>query len=443
MRTIGLKTPLITFLLLSLIVTILSFTHPATAAQEGSLVYVLKIEGTITPATALYIEEGFSSARSAGASTIILTLNTPGGLVDSMIKMLDSIELSPIPVVAYVYPRGARAWSAGTYILVGSHIAAMAPHTIIGSCQPVDFMGQPIEDTKYVNALIAIMKEKAEERGRNVEVAIRFITENLNLGADEAYRLDITDIPPVENVGELLRAINGMTVNTIAGNVTLKTINSRIVEYEPSLRVLFLTAISDPQIAYMLMTVGMLALLFGLASGVYPSAVIGAIMALLGVIGLGATPLSIGALALIALGMILLLVEALTPGFGLFGVSGVISIAMGGLLMIAMEPVRWAVSPEWINAFVLTIATITAPIIALTAFMAYKVVRIRRKKPVVGLIIGEDAEAIDDISEGGEGYVMFRGELWVAKALKTIKKGSKVRIVSKDGPKLIVEPKSD
>ena len=411
------------------------------AGLSDPLVCVLRIEGTITPATAIYVEEGLRHASYARASAVVLALNTPGGLLDSTIRILDLIEQSDVPVIAYVYPPGsARAWSAGTYILVGSHVAAMASHTIIGSCQPVDFMGQPINDTKHINALVKLMETKAEERGRNVTVAKRFITENLNLKADEAYRLGITDVPPVDGLVELLNLVNGMEVKTRAGLVKLETSDAEVVEYSPSLRVAVLTVISDPQIAYILMTVGLLALIFGLASGIYPSAIIGAIMTILGVIGLGATPLSLGSLLLIALGLTLLLVEALTPGFGLFGISGIISLALGALLVIAFEPTRWIVSPEWIGTFVWIVVAITAPIAAFAAFMAYKVVEARKRKPVLGAIVGEVAEAMDDMEEGGEGFVIFRGELWMARALKRVAKGSKVRIVAKEGPRLIVEP---
>jgi membrane-bound serine protease (ClpP class) len=405
------------------------------------VVCVLRIEGTITPATAIYVEEGLRHASYVRASAVILILNTPGGLLDSTIRILDLMEQSDVPVIAYVYPPGsARAWSAGTYILVGSHVAAMASHTIIGSCQPVDFMGQPINDTKRINALVKLMETKAEERGRNVTVAKKFVIENLNLKADEAYKLGITDVPPVDGLRELLNLVNGMEVKTKAGIVKLETLNADVVEYNPSLRVAVLTVISDPQIAYILMTVGLLALIFGLASGVYPSAIVGAIMTILGIIGLGATPLSLGSLLLIALGLILLLVEALTPGFGLFGISGIISLALGALLVIAFEPMRWVVSPEWIGAFVWIIVAITAPIAAFAAFMAYKVIEVRRRKPFLGTVVGEVAEAIDNMDEGGEGFVIFRGELWMARALKKVAKGSKVRIVAKEGPRLIVEP---
>ncbi|MEM1901985.1 MAG: nodulation protein NfeD [Candidatus Nezhaarchaeales archaeon] len=404
------------------------------------MVYVFRIEGTITPATAIYVEEGVKAAIEARASAIVLLLNTPGGLLDSTIKILDSIELSPIPVIAYVYPRGARAWSAGTYIVVGSHIAAMAPYTIIGSCQPVDFTGQPINDTKVINALVALMEQKAKERGRNVEVAIKFVTENLNLGADEAYKLGVINVPPVDSLKELLSMVHGMKVSTIAGQVTLETSGAEVIEYAPSLRVTLLSAISDPQIAYILMTVGILALIFGLASAIYPSAVIGAIMTILGIIGLGATPLSLGSLALIALGLILILIEALTPGFGLFGVSGIISIALGGLLMITLEPARWVVGPEWMTSFMLTITATITPVTIFAAFVAYKVIRIRRRKPSVGAIVGEIAEALDDIEEGDVGFVRFHGELWMARAMKKVSKGSMVKIVGKEGPRLVVEP---
>lgn len=414
--------------------------HPIALSERSPKIYVLGIEGTITPATAIYVEEGIRAAIGNGASAVILLLNTPGGLLESTINILDRIELSPIPVIAYVYPRGARAWSAGTYILIGSHIAAMAPYTIIGSCQPVDFTGQPITDAKVINALVAIMEEKAKERGRNVEVAVKFITENLNLGAEKAYELGITNVPPVDDLNELLNLVHGMKVNTTVGQVTLETRYAEVVYYGPSLRVAILSAISDPQIAYILMTVGMLALIFGLASGVYASAVVGAIMTILGIIGLGATPLSLGSLALIALGFVLLLVEALTPGFGLFGISGIISIVLGGLLMITLEPTRWAVSPEWMASFTLIITATLAPITAFAAFMAYKVIKIRRKKPSVGAIVGEVAEALDDIDEGREGFVRFQGELWMARALKRVSRGSRVKIVGKEGPRLVVEP---
>jgi len=411
------------------------------ASSSDPLIYVLRIEGTITPATVTYVEEGLRQASYDRASAVVLVLNTPGGLLDSTIKILDLIEQSEIPVIAYVYPPGsARAWSAGTYILVGSHVAAMASHTIIGSCQPVDFTGQPINDTKRINALLKLMETKAEERGRNVTVAKRFITENLNLKADEAYRLGITDVPPVDELKELLDLVNGMEVKTRIGVVRLETSGALIVEYGPSLRVAVLTVISDPQIAYILMTVGLFALIFGLASGVYPSAVVGAVMTILGIIGLGATPLSFGSLSLIALGLILLLVEALTPGFGLFGVSGIISMALGALLVITIEPTRWVVSPEWMGTFVWMIVAITAPIATFAAFAAYKVIEVRRRKPVLGVVVDEIAEAVDDIDEGGEGFVIFRGELWMARALRKVTKGSKVRIVAKDGPRLVVEP---
>jgi len=143
---------------------------------------------------------------------------------------------------------------------------------------------------------------------------------------------------------------------------------------------------------------------------------------------------------LIALGLILLLVEALTPGFGLFGISGIISMALGALLVITVEPTRWVVSSEWMGTFVWMIVAITAPIAAFAAFTAYKVIEVRRRKPVLGAVVDEIAEAVDDIDEGGEGFVIFRGELWMARALRKVAKGSKVRIVAKDGPRLVVEP---
>lgn len=409
----------------------------ALAVQYGPRVLLVRLEETITPASYEAVKEAISYSSQAGAGAIVLQLNTPGGLVDSMMGIMDAIAASNTPFIGYVYPEGAKAWSAGTYILLATHLAAMAPHTVIGSAQPVTSTGAPVNDTKVINALAKLAMERARMHGRNETAAELFVRRNLNLGAEEAHRQGVVEIL-AKSLPELLEAADGRVVKTALGEVKLKTRGASVLEFSPSLKVKVLRVVSEPMVGYMLFTFGFMAIFFGLMAAMYPMLITGAILMILGLIGLGMAQVDLGAILLFSLGFVLLLVEALTPGFGLFGTSGIICILLGSFLFLSLSPEKWVVSQEWILSFLMAIVATAGVFLAFVAFVAFKVLRARRRPPVHGEGVGEIAEAMDDVQAGGEGFVMWRGEVWKARFQDAAKRGDKVVIIRKEGPLFLV-----
>ncbi len=433
------KILLTTIILLSLFIPLGS---PFVNAEKPS-VLVVSIDDVITVATAELVKEALAEASLTRAEALVLLLNTPGGNLDVTFDITEMIEASEIPVIGYVYPEGARAWSAGTYILLSCHIAAMAPHTIIGSCQPVVFSplegARPVNETKIVNALAADLAEKARKHGRNEEVAIAFVVENLNLNAEEAKDRGVIEFV-ASSVDELLSLVDGMVVTTPAGEVTLSTQDAEKVTWSPSPGVSVLKVLANPMIAYLLFILGLYALIFGFATPGYGGEIIGGVCVILGLIGLGFTEVSIGALLLIGLGAVLLIAEIVTAGFGLAGGAGIFCIACGSFFLL---PQRWTVAGEWLQSlFMLAIAvSITAG--AFVIFAAYKVAKVRLRRPVVGELIGNVAEAVDNIEPRKTGFVGMEGELWRATSDEPIQAGQKVEVVGRDGTVLKVRLRKD
>jgi membrane-bound serine protease (ClpP class) len=426
---------LILFFLLSLTLATLS------AAPSDNKILTIEVKDTITAATAEMVSNAIEKGETENAEVLILMLDTPGGQLDATMKIIESIEQSRIPVVSYVHPKGAKAWSAGTFILISSHIAAMAPHTIIGSAQPVNFSpfggSEPVTDKKVINALSLFMVERARMHGRNETAARLFIEENLNVNSIEAYELQIIEII-ASDLDELLYHLDGITVTTNSGTVTLTTDEKPIVEYNPSLKVSFLQAISNPLLAYLLFTIGLYALIFGLASPGYGGEVIGAITLLLGLVGLG-FDINIGALLIIALGAVLMIAEAYTSGFGIFGGGGLICLVIGGFLIIPFSSSKWMISVEWYQYFTTLTLGVAAIIGGFTLFMVYKILQARRRKPFQRGLIGVEVEVVDKILPGKTGFIRFKGEYWKAKSEETINVGSKVLVKKKEGPILVVQ----
>ncbi|MFN3622107.1 MAG: NfeD family protein, partial [Nitrososphaerales archaeon] len=378
------KAILLTFILL---LTLVGAAYPA----EADHLIAVKIDGTITTMSSEVIDEALKEAEALNTPLIIL-IDTPGGNLDATIKIIDRIERSTVPVIGYVYPKGARAWSAGTYILLSTHIAAMAPHTILGSAQPVAYnpLGgtQPINDTKTINALTTFLVEKARMHGRNETTAARFIKENLNLSAEEAKKMGVIEYV-ADSVEELLRMIDGVKVELLEGEYVIKTAEMKIVWWEPTLRIQILRMLSDPIISYILFIVGLYALIFGLTSPGYGSEVVGGICLILGLIGLGLTGIFIGGVLLIALGAVLLLAELFTPGFGLLGGAGFACIIIGGILLFPTLPTGpWLVSTELLNQLLLFTLLVPLIIGVFFIFAAYKVIQARKRPPAIGDIVG-------------------------------------------------------
>ncbi len=402
--------------------------------------HIVNLEGSITTMSVELVREALNSA-AVSATPVILTINTPGGSLDATFEIIEEIERAEVPVIGYVYPTGSTAWSAGTYILLSTHIAAMAPHTLLGSAQPVSvapFGGaEPVNDPKVLNALTAYIVERARMHGRNETAARLFVIENLNLAAEEARENGVIDIL-APSLPELLEMIDGKVVDTIQGPYTLRTSGARAVGWSPSIRIMVLQVLSEPMVSYLLFIIGIYALIFGVTSPGYGGEVLGAILVISGIIGLGFTGANLGAVLLVGLGAILLVAELFTPGFGLLGGGGIFAMVLGGVLLIPPGP--WIVSPDWLNTLLLTILVVPTVAGAFFIFAAYKVLQARRKRPFMRGMVGDFAEAVDDISPDKKGFVIYQSEYWKAKSNVPVKRGDKVKIVKKDGALLHIEP---
>jgi len=426
------------------LILIFSLLTPLYLAESyAEHIVAVKLDGAITTMSTEVVGEALKEAEALN-TPLLLLIDTPGGNLDATMKIIELIERATVPVIGYVYPQGAKAWSAGTYILLSTHIAAMAPHTIMGSAQPVAYnpLGgtQPINDTKTINALTTFLVERARMHGRNETAAARFIKENLNLSAEEAKKMGVIEFI-AESVEDLLKMVNGVEVQTFTGPYRIKTTGLSVVFWEPSLRLQILKVLSDPLLSYILFILGLYALIFGVTSPGYGSEVIGAICLILGLIGLGLTGVFIGGLILIALGAILLLAELLTPGFGLIGGAGFVCIIIGGLLLFPTLPTGpWLISPDLLNSLLLTTLIIPLTIGVFFIFAAYKVIQARRRPPAVRGMVGEVCIAVEDIPKGSIGLVRYGAEYWQATSDQDITKGQKVRVIQKDGPILKVKP---
>jgi len=426
-------------LLLTLIILFAaSLTTPYAHASTPQVV-VVKLDGTITPMSAELVDEALSQA-SENSQPVLLLLNTPGGNLDATFKIISSIEQSSVPVIGYVQPAGATAWSAGTYILLSTHIAAMAPHTIIGSGQPVSFSPfggtQPINDTKIINALTAFLVEKAEMHGRNQTAAKGFILENLNMNAEDAKRYGVIEVV-ASSVDELLEEVDGTTITTTQGAFTLHSRGAETIHWSPSPRLTILRPLSDPMMAFFLFIIGLYALIFGLTSPGIGGEVVGAVLFVLGLIGLGVTGVNVGALILIGLGAALLIAELLTPGFGIMGGAGFSCTIIGSFLLF---PSPWIVSPEWLNSLFTVTLAVPIAVGVFFIFAAYKVIKARRRRPVIGLMVGDKAEALEEIKPDKIGFIVYRGEYWKARSGSKIRPKQRVVITGKEGPVLVVKP---
>lgn len=418
---------------------------PVQGAEAGAGPVVrLRVEGAITRATDLYLEEGLQYARERDAAAVFLELNTPGGGLEETFRITDRIAASPVPVVGYVTPRTAHAWSAGTVILLSTHVAAMAPFTVIGSSQPVA-LGEggftPINDSKIINALVGKLEALAASHGRNQTAARAFVTENLNLGAEQALAADVIEHVAADERA-LLAAIDGSTVETVGGNVTLRTAGREVVAFEPSLRVATLGVFFDPLVAGLLMMVGIYALIFGLGAPGLGAEVAGAIAVLLALVGLGFNVSLVG-LVLLGLGAALLLAELYAGGHGVFGVAGVAALVLGTVFLAPLNPAgpgQWSFPAQYQQDALVLLA---APSLLLAGFMAFALVKVqqaRKQIPLNADVVGQEAEALEPFGPGKTGFVTFRGEQWQAVSEWELAAGERVVVRSKDGPVLRVEP---
>lgn len=423
--------------ILFLCMSLMAVFAPCAGAAAEDRVLVLEITGAITPASDNLIVDAIERAEIGNFETLIITLDTPGGGLDETQIIIKAIENSTVPVIGYV-PESGKAWSAGTLILMGTDIAAMAPFTVIGSAQPVQMSAEgtkPVEDEKIINALVKFSTETARKHGRNETFAEEVITKNRNLNDEEALEEGVIEYR-ASSIRDLLAQVDGKIVK----GKELHTSNSEIETYEPPLSLSFLMLISSPILSSLLLTIGLYGLIFGISSPGAGAELFGVISIVLGLIGTG-FDINIAAFFLIIVGIGLLILEIKSPGFGVFGLAGLISLIIGSLFLVPLGSEN-IYTPEFRRMLTLTIVAPTIVFGLFLVYAIYKVNEIRKKKPVIGDIIGDTARTIDSISPEKKGYVRYKGEYWKASSREEIGVDQEVEIIGKEREVLVVKRKT-
>ena len=409
-------------------------------AHSKDLVIVVKISGSINPAVAEYISHEISQANADQEALIVLHMDTPGGLDTSMRQIIKKIQGSQVPVASFVAPSGSRAASAGTFITIASHIAAMAPGTNIGAAHPVNMMGGGGEseqaktmEHKVVNDAAAYIRSLAQLRNRNEHWAELAVVKSVSISAEEAMRLNVIDLVAAD-VKALVLAVDGREVQVASGSVTLRTGNLEIVYHEMNPRQKFLDIISNPNVAYILMMIGMVGLYFELSNpGLVLPGVIGAISLILALYAMQTLPINYAGLLLILFGVILFIAEISIMSYGLLSVSGVISLFLGSTMLIDSDDPALQIS-----------RAILYPTLGLTVVLSVGIVvlatRTRNLKKLGGMdgMIGETGLVKDALNPVGR--VQVHGELWEAEAEGPVAEGETVRVDSVAGLKIKVSP---
>ena len=428
------------FLIFSLFFVII-LSETVIAVDTSAL--VIEMKDTIDQASVELLKSGLAEAERQTDDLIILTLNTPGGGVTQTFEIADIIQNSSIPIIGFVYPRGAYSWSAGTFILMSTHLAAMADNTIIGSCQPVTIGiegSTPINDSKTINALVSWIQERASMYGRNISLAKEFITKNRNVNATTALSLGAVEVT-ASSIEDLINNIDGIKVMTGDGEKIISSKNASIIRFSVPFQIELLKIISNPILTSILFMLGIFALIFGITSPGYGAEVFGVIAILLSLLGSGFA-ISELSLIFVVIGAVLLFIELfVTPGFGIIGVGGVICFILGSIFLIPTYSSReWVIAMEWIDTLMIVIIAAGVLISIFFVFLLYKVLEIRTKKKAIGEFIGEIAITIDPLRPDTIGYVRYKGELWKARSDHIIEKDKKVKIMEKDGSTLFVKP---
>ena len=438
------------FLLLILFMSLsgISLSNPS----RGPVIQ-LTIEDVIGPATDDYIERALGSAKDAQAELVLIRMDTPGGLDTAMRGIIKNITNSPVPVATYVAPTGARAASAGTYILYASHVAAMAPGTNLGAATPVQLGGMPgtnkdeqekekekpaspgnddAKMNKVINDAVAYIRGLAELHGRNQEWAEKAVREAASLQASEALKLNVIDIIAT-SIPDLLKQLDGYDVSVLGQKQTLQTEGLAIVQIEPDWRSRFLSVITNPNIAYILMLIGIYGLIFEFSNpGSIVPGTVGAIAILLALYSFQLLPINYAGMALILLGVALMVGEAFQPSFGILGIGGTVAFVIGSIILMDTEVPGFGID----ISVIVTFAAISVLVFIFVIGMALKA----RQRPVVsGMeeLIGGQAVVLEDFE--GKGTVSIHSERWNATSDMPLHKGQKVKVKAIKGLVLQVE----
>jgi membrane-bound serine protease (ClpP class) len=432
---------------------------PGLAWAPTPPVLLLTINGAIGPATADYVHRGLENADKLGAQLLVLKLDTPGGLDTSMRAIIKDVLASHVPVAAFVAPGGARAASAGTYILYAAHVAAMAPATNLGAATPVaigapgapeaedkpdDKAGKPAKNSsaaasamtrKQVNDAAAYIRGLAQMRGRNAEWAERAVREAVSLSASEALKLKVIDLV-AEDVPDLLKRLDGRKLKVAEQDRVLQTADAAATAFEPDWRTRFLSVITDPSIAYVLILLGIYALVFEFSNpGLVFPGVVGAICVLIALYAFHLLPVNYAGLALMLVGIAFVVGELFFPAYGSLGIGGAIAFVIGSVILIDTDIPGYGIP----IALVLGIAVAGAAFLFLVVGMALKA----HTRPVVSgreELLGSTGEVLEDCER--EGWARVHSETWRIHSGLPLKAGQRVRVTAMDGLLLEVTPDS-
>jgi len=419
------------FLLLGIVLT--DSTGP------NNNVTLITYDGAITPACSDFIKLGIESAEKSKSECLIIKLNTPGGLLKSTRVIVSDILESKIPIVVYVSPGGAQAASAGVFITMAAHIAAMSPGTNIGAAHPVSMQGErdSIMSEKATNDAAAFIRSISEKRNRNIKWAEDAVRKSLSLSETEALKKNVIDlISP--NIEELLKKINERKIETVTGKKILNTVNAKINEVEMTFSLKLLTILSDPNIAYILFMIGLYGLLFEIFNpGVIFPGVIGGICIILAFYSMHTLPINYAGLALIIFAIILFILEIKVVSHGILSIGGVISLIIGSIMLINVESGLEVVKISWEVVALFVILTVLFFAFAITLG-----IKAQKSKPTTGTqgLLKSFGEAITDLNPDGE--VRIHGEIWNAESIEgKIEAKSKVEVVEIQNLKLKVKNK--
>jgi len=421
---------LFTFLILMSLVFVMQ-----AQTEGGQGIHVIEVEGIINPVSAKYIVNAIDQAEEENATCLILVLDTPGGLMESMRMIVKKMLSAEVPVVVYVAPSGARAASAGVFVTMAAHVAVMAPSTNIGAAHPVTLGGKEQDKTmmeKIVNDTVAFAKSIARKRGRNDEWATKAVEKSVSITEEEALKLNVIDLVS-PSLDDLIASLDGREISMDEkASLVLTTKDAPIKTISMTWRDRLLDAISHPQIAYLLLLLGMMGIYFEISNpGAILPGVVGGIAIILAFFALQVLPINYAGLALMVLGVILFIAEIKVTSYGLLSVGGIICLLMGSIMLIDNPTEYLRISWQ-----------VIVPAVAITGgffiFAVAMAVRARLKKPTTGIegLVGKIAVAETDFRP--DGRVTVHGELWTAESEDKIRKGNAVEVIRVDKLKLVV-----